>query len=179
MAVRFIADTPQIHARWTVTNKNLAARTSRRSRRADWISMRRRIRGSGAGWASGSPPKFPDNTDVLVTGITRRPREYMVYLPLRNGVTSLEIGVPKGTDDQAGSGARGGLEADRVLRHFDHAWNLGVARGHDACGDAGAHVQSRSDQSGLLRQRQDGAGGGEASWRSWTPPSSCWIVCRT
>ena len=44
----------------------------------------------------GRPTQFPENTDALITGIPAAEREYMIYLPLRNGVTSLEIGVPKG-----------------------------------------------------------------------------------
>ena len=50
----------------------------------------------------GRPAKFPDNEDVLITGIPAARREYMVYLPLRNGVTSLEFGVPKGSAISAG-----------------------------------------------------------------------------
>jgi hypothetical protein len=34
--------------------------------------------------------------EPLATGLPPGDREYMVYLPLRNGVLSLEIGVPKG-----------------------------------------------------------------------------------
>jgi hypothetical protein len=50
----------------------------------------------------GRPTQFPENTDALITGIPAAQREYMVYLPLRNGVTSLEIGVPKGSAISAG-----------------------------------------------------------------------------
>jgi hypothetical protein len=47
-------------------------------------------------------PKFPDTTAALVTGIPAAEREFMVYLPLRNGVTSLEFGVPKGATIKPG-----------------------------------------------------------------------------
>src|ERR1035438_5914946 len=38
----------------------------------------------------------------LVNGIPATEREFMVYLPLRNGVTSLEFGVPKGATIKPG-----------------------------------------------------------------------------
>jgi hypothetical protein len=41
-------------------------------------------------------------TTALVTGIPAAEREFMVYLPLRNGVTSLEFGVPKGATIKPG-----------------------------------------------------------------------------
>ena len=46
-------------------------------------------------------------------------RAYHLNLPLYNGVTSLEIGVPKGATLRAGRAAQG--QADPVLRHVHHA----------------------------------------------------------
>ena len=43
----------------------------------------------------GKPTSFPENTDVLVEGISKGKREYLLYLPLYNGVSSVEIGIPK------------------------------------------------------------------------------------
>ena len=37
---------------------------------------------------------FPENSDVLVEGIPKGEREYLLYLPLYNGITSVEIGIP-------------------------------------------------------------------------------------
>ena len=45
----------------------------------------------------GRPTRVPDNVDTLVAVIPATPREYMIYLPLRNGVASLEIGVTRGS----------------------------------------------------------------------------------
>src|SRR5437762_9373209 len=52
--VRFTAATAAIHARWTLTNKNLAGANITESPRAGWTSTPRRTPGSGAGWAWGS-----------------------------------------------------------------------------------------------------------------------------
>ena len=51
----------------------------------------------------GRPTKVPVAEDVLANGLPKGDREYMLYLPLYNGVTSLEIGVPKGTALRGGS----------------------------------------------------------------------------
>src|SRR5579863_4792605 len=53
-------------------------------------------------WLGIGQPKFPETTATLVTGIPAAEREFMVYLPLRNGVTSLEFGVPKGSTIKPG-----------------------------------------------------------------------------
>ncbi|MBK7931189.1 MAG: SGNH/GDSL hydrolase family protein [Bryobacterales bacterium] len=95
--VRFVANTPAIHARWTLTKKNLTIPTMTAvassgldlyarddARRWRWLSI-------------GRPTQFPGNTGALASSLPPGPREYMLYLPLRNGVASLEIGVPKGS----------------------------------------------------------------------------------
>ena len=53
-------------------------------------------------WLGIGQPTFPDTTASLVSGIPATEREFMVYLPLRNGVTSLEFGVPKGSTIKPG-----------------------------------------------------------------------------
>ena len=81
--VRFTAATTEIHARWTVTNKNLAGAniTAIASSGLDFYAK------TDAGkwrWLGMGQPKFPDTTAALVTGIPAAEREFMVYLPLRN-----------------------------------------------------------------------------------------------
>ncbi|MBN1421619.1 MAG: exo-alpha-sialidase, partial [Planctomycetes bacterium] len=46
--------------------------------------------------AVGQPTKFPVNQTALATGLPEGKREYLLYLPLYNGVSSVEIGVPEG-----------------------------------------------------------------------------------
>jgi len=98
VAVRFTANTPTIHARWTVNNKALAGPTITATASSGLDLYAKTDQGKWHWLGIGRPTKFPDNTDVLASGISEGKREYMVYLPLRNGVTSLEIGVPKGTE---------------------------------------------------------------------------------
>jgi len=94
--VRFTAATTAIHARWSLTNKTLADINITAVASSGLDLYAKTDAGRWRWLGIGRPRQFPDNTDALITGIPGTPREYMVYLPLRNGVTSLEIGVPKG-----------------------------------------------------------------------------------
>jgi hypothetical protein len=52
-----------------------------------------------AGWhwlGVGQPDRAKENTAILVKGMPPGRREYLLYLPLYNGVSSVEIGVPEG-----------------------------------------------------------------------------------
>jgi len=96
MLVRFLASTTALHARWKVTGKSLAG-SNITAIAASGLDLYARTDGGIWRWLGvGHPTKFPENTDVLVSGIPPAQREFMLYLPLRNGLVSLEIGVPKG-----------------------------------------------------------------------------------
>ncbi|HMF77776.1 MAG TPA: SGNH/GDSL hydrolase family protein [Bryobacteraceae bacterium] len=93
--VRFTAATTEIHARWTVTNKNLAG-ANITAIASSGLDLYAKTDAGKWRWLAVGQPKFAETTAALVTGIAATEREFMVYLPLRNGVTSLEFGVPKG-----------------------------------------------------------------------------------
>jgi hypothetical protein len=93
--VRFVASTTAIHARWTLTNKSLAGANITAVASSGLDLYARTDAGKWRWLGIGRPTQFPENTDALITGIPAAQREYMIYLPLRNGITSLEIGVPK------------------------------------------------------------------------------------
>jgi GDSL-like Lipase/Acylhydrolase family/N-terminus of Esterase_SGNH_hydro-type len=95
--VRFTTDTTAIHARWTLTNKTLAAPTITATASSGLDLYAKTDAGRWHWLGIGRPTKFPENTDALATGLPAGQREYMIYLPLRNAVASLEIGVPKGS----------------------------------------------------------------------------------
>ena len=105
--VRFTAATTEIHARWTVTNKNLAG-ANITAIASSGLDLYAKTDAGKWRWLGVGQPKFPDTTAVLISGIPAAEREFMVYLPLRNGVTSLEFGVPKGaTSSRVRRGRRG------------------------------------------------------------------------
>src|ERR1035438_4534117 len=99
--VRFTAATTEIHARWTVTNKNLAG-ANITAIASSGLDLYAKTDAGKWRWLGVGQPKFPDTTASLVNGIPATERESMVYLPLRNGVTSLEFGVPKGATIKPG-----------------------------------------------------------------------------
>jgi hypothetical protein len=109
--VRFVAATTAIHARWTLTNKSLAGANITAVASSGLDLYARTDAGKWRWLGIGRPTKFPENTDALITGIPAAEREYMIYLPLRNGVTSLEIGLPKGGTIAPGQARAAGSKA--------------------------------------------------------------------
>jgi len=99
--VRFTAATTAIHARWTITNRNLAG-ANITAIASSGLDLYAKTDSGKWRWLGVGQPKFPDTIAALVTGIPATEREFMVYLPLRNGVTSLEFGVPKGATIKPG-----------------------------------------------------------------------------
>lgn len=95
MAVRFKTDATTIHARWSLTSSGLAMPHMP----ATGVSgLDLYVKASDGKWrwlANGRPTKFPENRVQLASGIPPGDREYMLYLPLYNGVTSVELGVSK------------------------------------------------------------------------------------
>ncbi len=97
LCVRFVARTRQIAARWELTNKSLAMPHMpatgvsgldlyvKQDGRWQWIGV-------------GQPTTFPANEDVLTGGIPEGFHEYLLYLPLYNGVDTVEIGLPVGAE---------------------------------------------------------------------------------
>lgn len=100
--VRFITNVTAIHARWTLTNKTLTIANSTPIACSGLDLYAKTDAGRWHWLSTGRPNKFPENNETLATGIPTGSREYMLYLPLHNPVTSLEIGVPKGSTIQPG-----------------------------------------------------------------------------
>ena len=94
MCVRFATDAPAIHARWTL--------------RSDRLDMPHMPATGVSGldlyvkhedqwkWLATGRPTAKTNTVQLVSGIPAGERMYWLYLPLYNGVESVEIGLPAG-----------------------------------------------------------------------------------
>lgn len=95
--VRFVANTTAIHARWTITNQSLTIPTMTAVGSSGLDLYAKTDSGQWHWLAIGRPTKFPVNTEALAATLPAGQREYMIYLPLRNGVTSLEIGIAKGS----------------------------------------------------------------------------------
>lgn len=94
---RFRTDAPDIFARWTLLDpiKPAEHMTALMHSGLDFYAT------DSAGalrWAGmGLPWKWPTpDTRLNKTTFDRAPRECMVYLPLRNAVAAIEVGVPRG-----------------------------------------------------------------------------------
>jgi hypothetical protein len=96
LCVRFVTDATTIHARWTLTGKNLAMPHMP----ATGVSGLDLYVKTGAGkwqWVANGRPTAETNTVALASGLAAGEKEYLLYLPLYNGVSSVEIGLPKGS----------------------------------------------------------------------------------
>jgi len=97
MCVRFVTDANEIQARWELRSNSLAMPHMP----ATGVSgLDLYVKGTDGKWkwlAVGRPTQFPVNSVTLVKDIPEGTREYLLYFPLYNGVSSVEIGVPKGS----------------------------------------------------------------------------------
>jgi lysophospholipase L1-like esterase len=91
--VRFISEARSLAARWALTSSNLAmphmAATGVsgldlyvKNERGDWR------------WLAVGKPEQMTNTVMLISNLPPGRREFLLYLPLYNGVHSVELGVP-------------------------------------------------------------------------------------
>lgn len=94
LCVRFVTGATTIHARWTLTSNGLAMPHMP----ATGVSGLDLYVKTDKGWrwlGVGQPTKA-SNQAILVSGIPAGKREYLLYLPLYNGVSAVDIGIPKG-----------------------------------------------------------------------------------
>jgi hypothetical protein len=92
MCVRFVTDAPTIQARWTLTSSNLAMNHMPATGVSGldlYVEVDSRWR-----WLAVGRPTAQTNKAPLVTGLPVAKRTYLLYLPLYNGVSSVEIGLP-------------------------------------------------------------------------------------
>ena len=109
LCVRFAADTPAIHARWTLTSDSLAM-PHMPATGVSGLDLYARDDTGHWRWVACATPNNAsvEQGGVVVDGLAPGKREWLLYLPLYNGVTSLEIGVPAGTTlERAPSALRG------------------------------------------------------------------------
>ncbi len=97
MCVRFVTGATTLHARWTLRNERLAMPHMPATGVSGVDLYVRDNRGRWRWLACGRPTRFPTNSVRLVTGIPAGRREFLLYLPLYNGVTAVEVGTPAGT----------------------------------------------------------------------------------
>lgn len=92
IAIRFMTDASQISAQWSLTSSRLAM-PHMPATGASGVDLYVRDEQGTWRWLACGQPKSETNSVVLVRGIPRGMREYLMYLPRYNGVTSVEVGV--------------------------------------------------------------------------------------
>lgn len=96
LCVRFVTDAQTIHARWTLRSKNLTM-PHMPATGVSGLDLYARVDGRWRWLGIGRPTEAEPCEATLVSGLPSGTREYLLYLPLYNGVTSVEIGVPEGS----------------------------------------------------------------------------------
>jgi hypothetical protein len=95
ICARFVTDAPTIHARWTLTSSNLAM-AHMPATGVSGLDLYVRSDGGKWKWLACGRPGQQTNQVQLVNGIPAERHEFLLYLPLYNGVKSVEIGLPVG-----------------------------------------------------------------------------------
>jgi hypothetical protein len=93
LAVRFGTDARTIKARWALTSGNLAMPHMPATGVSGLDLYVREAKGSWR-WLAVGQAKSQTNEVALISGLPPGWREYLLYLPLYNGVSSVELGVP-------------------------------------------------------------------------------------
>lgn len=94
MAARFVTDATEIHARWALNDDGLDM-GHMPSTGVSGLDLYARDETGTWRWVMGRGPSGQETTAGIVNGLDGQSREYMLYLPLYNGVQSVEIGLPR------------------------------------------------------------------------------------
>ena len=93
ICVRFTTDATAIKARWTLRDEQLALEHMPATG-VSGVDLYVRTEDGGWGWlAVGRPSQYPTNQKDLVGGLPPAWHEFLLYLPLYNGVTSVQVGI--------------------------------------------------------------------------------------
>ena len=109
LAVRFESDAPSIQVRWHIINPNLAM-DHMPATGVSGVDLYTRD-GKTWRWIGTGRPYETQEEATLIKGLSKKNREYILYLPLYNGVHSLQVGVPAGSDLRPAAPWRSGRKA--------------------------------------------------------------------
>jgi len=96
LCARFVTDATAIKVRWTLRMERLGSEHMPASG-VSGLDLYVRDERGGWGWlAQARPSQYPTNERALVDGLPSGWHEFLLYLPLYNGVESVAIGLPPG-----------------------------------------------------------------------------------
>src|SRR5690349_586278 len=91
--VRFVTDATNLHARWVLTSTNLAM-PHMAATGVSGLDLYVKTPSGDWRWLAVGKPEQASNQVVLVSNLPAGRREFLLYLPLYNGVVSAALGVP-------------------------------------------------------------------------------------
>lgn len=94
LCVRFVTDASEVYARWTLTSPRLAM-NHMPATGVSGLDLYVKTKSGKWRWLAVGRPDKQSSQVRLVTGIPSVDREYLLYLPLYNGVREVEIGLRK------------------------------------------------------------------------------------
>jgi lysophospholipase L1-like esterase len=94
LRIRFVTDAGALRARWRLRKPNRLAMPHMAASGVSGLDLYVRDGDSWHWLGVGAPDKKDLNERPLVRGMEKGRREYLLYLPLYNGVDSVEIGLP-------------------------------------------------------------------------------------
>ena len=92
ISARFITDSPEISVRWKLRSAGLSL-SNMPAMSVSGVDLYVKDNGKWRWAGVGKSEKFPVNEQKIIGNMTRQKREFMLYLPLYNGVESVEIGI--------------------------------------------------------------------------------------
>jgi lysophospholipase L1-like esterase len=95
LCVRFVTDAGSIAARWTLRSESLAM-NHMPATGVSGLDLYGRAPDGAWAWLAVGRPDHRENRQTLVEGLSAARREYLLYLPLYNGVEQVQIGIPAG-----------------------------------------------------------------------------------
>jgi lysophospholipase L1-like esterase len=95
LCVRFRTASPVIKARWTLTSDRLAM-PHMPATGVSGLDLYARTKEGSWRWLATGRPEKQTNSVTLASGLPAGERDYLLYLPLYNGVKSVELGLPRG-----------------------------------------------------------------------------------
>lgn len=96
ICVRFRTDATSLHVRWTLTSENLAM-AHMPATGVSGLDLYVMTKAGSWRWLATAQPGQVTNQRRLFGGLAKETRTYLLYLPLYNGVRSVELGVAQGT----------------------------------------------------------------------------------
>jgi lysophospholipase L1-like esterase len=93
ISVRFITDADSIYIRWKLRSPNLAL-PNMTAISVSGVDLYTKEKGKWQWVGIGKPDKSSINEQKIVGNMLRRKREFLLCLPLYNGVDSVEVGLP-------------------------------------------------------------------------------------